>query len=189
MGLKALDAPTPKSFFDAVHYLIISFSKYALFLAHLKNSSGLLETIAKTLLNVAGTRLGNAGTGALQLVASAVLDPSRRAEKVAVPSNLCCSQNLASSLNLTSSPSCSFAVTFSCHLPFTSSGLWLIPRWAIFCRFRSFNKFCQGQRSLGKGRQRNRDGLGCIRMTAASSEPVKELQPRSIATTACVIAP
>ena len=167
MGLKDLDAP--KSLFGTVYYLIMSFSKYALFLAHLESSSGLLETIAKMTLNVAGARSGNAGTGALQSVTSAVLDASRRAEEVPVPSNLCCSQNLASSLNLTSSPSCSFLATFSCRLPFTSSGLWLILHWAVFCRFRSFSKFCQGQRSLGKGRQRNGDGLGCIRTTAASS--------------------
>lgn len=139
-----------KSCFDTVHYLIMSFYKYALFLAHLESNSGLLETIVMMPLSVAGIRLGNAWTGALQSVTSTVLDASRQAEEVPVSSNLCCSQNLSSYLNLTCSPSCSFLVTFSCHLPFTSSSLCLILHWAFFCRFRSFNKFWQGQRNLGK---------------------------------------
>lgn len=161
----------------------MSFSKYALFLAYLVSSSGLLETMATMPLNMAGTRLGSAGTGALQSVTSAVLDAFRQAEEVPVPSKLCCSQNVAPSLNLTSSPSCSFLVTFSCHLPFTSSGLWLILHWAIFCRLRSFDRFCQGQRSLGKGRQRNGDGwdvsglqqLAVSQLRNCSPDPLPQL--------------
>lgn len=82
----------------------MSFSKYALVFAHLDSRSGLLETIAKIPLNVAGTRLGNGRRDALQAITCTVLGASRWVEEVPVPSNLCCSQNPASSLNLSSSP-------------------------------------------------------------------------------------
>lgn len=136
---------------DTVHSLIMSFYKHALFLAHLESSSGFLETIAMMPLSVTGTRLENAWTGALQSVTSTVLGASGQASRQVASSNLCCSQNLSSYLNLTCFPSSSFLVTFSCHLPFTSSSLCLILHWAFSCRFRSFSKFCQGQRNLGKG--------------------------------------
>jgi len=85
MGLKALDSP--KSLFGRVHYLIMPFSKCALFLSHLESSSGLLETIAKMPLNVAGIILGSAGTDTLSLFTSAVLDASGGLSKSLSPSS------------------------------------------------------------------------------------------------------
>lgn len=162
MGLKALDAP--KSLFGTLRYLIASFSKCALFLARLESSPGLLETSAKMPLNVSGRRLGNAGTDRCSAVSHlrcpGCLQRTRRSPSPATS---------ASSLNLPSSPSRSSWFLCSGHLSFTSSGLWPILHWVVFCRFRSFDKFCQGRRSQGKGWQRNGDGSGCIRTPAASS--------------------